>query len=117
MVSRAFLDGHFSVRLSNSNPYGRFPVDQTTDVTDNKHTQTPVGTTRFSLKSGAVRRYYITSEHISAFIGQMREMVNGNNTNIRHVDLQQTRIEKNEEVLKALVSQIHSWVNPFAIFK
>jgi len=42
-------------------------------------------------------------------------MVNGNNTNVRHLDLQQTRIEKDEEAIIALVSLIQSWVNPFAI--
>lgn len=113
-VFEAFSDGHFSVQLSNSNPFGRIPVDQTTEVTVNKDTQTPGGTTKFNLKSGAVRRYYVTSEHRSAFLGQLREMVSHNKENVRHTDLQQTRIQKDEDAVSQLVSVIQSWVNPFS---
>ena len=67
-VYEAF-NGQFSVNFNN--PFGRIPVDQTTEVTVNKDTQTPGGTARFSLKAGAIKRYYITFEHRSAFLGQM----------------------------------------------
>ena len=113
-VFQAFLDMYFSIQLSNINPFGRIPVDQSTEVTVNKDTHIPAGTTRFSLKSGAMKRYYVTSGHRSAFLGQMRKMVKGNNTNVRHVDLQQTRIKKDDAVT-GLVNLIQSWVNPFAI--
>ena len=52
----------FSVQLSSSSPFGRTPVDQATEVTLNKDTQTAGGTSGFSLKPAAVQRYYITSE-------------------------------------------------------
>ena len=52
----AFKSGQFSVQISSDNPFGRIPVDQTTEVTVNKDTQTPGGTSRFSLKAGAVKR-------------------------------------------------------------
>ena len=45
-----------SVQVSNNNPFGRIPVDQITEVTVNKDTQTPGGTSRFSLKAGAIKR-------------------------------------------------------------
>ncbi|XP_030267556.1 uncharacterized protein LOC115578638 [Sparus aurata] len=61
-VYEAFKTGQFSVQLSNNNTFGRIPVDQTIEVTVNKVTQTPGGTSRFSLKAGAVRRYYLTAE-------------------------------------------------------
>jgi hypothetical protein len=57
-VKQAFQEGSFSVQLSAWNPFAKLPVDQTTEVTVNKDTQTLGGTTRFSLNSGAVRRYY-----------------------------------------------------------
>ena len=53
-VFQAFSDGYFSVQMSNSNPFGCIPVDQTTEISVNKDTQTPGDTTRFNLKSGAV---------------------------------------------------------------
>ena len=57
------------------------PLDgyQTTEVTVNKDTQTPGGTARFSLKAGAVKCYFLTAEHHSAFLGQIRGMVQGKN--------------------------------------
>ncbi len=60
-VYEAFKAGQFSVQLSSNNPFGRIPVDQTTEVTINKDTQTPGGTARFSLKAGAIKRYYMDS--------------------------------------------------------
>ena len=62
-----------------------------------------------------MNRYYITSEYISAFLGQTREIVNWNNTNVGHVVQQQTRMQKDEEAVIALASPIQSWVNPFGI--
>ena len=49
-VQKAFKVGSFSVQLASSNPFGRIPVQQTTEVTVNKDTQNPGGTTRFSLQ-------------------------------------------------------------------
>ena len=49
--------GGLSVQLSNSNPFGRVPVDQTCEETVNKDTQTSGGTKGFSLKPNAVSKY------------------------------------------------------------
>lgn len=79
----------------------------------NKDTQTPGGTSRFSLKDGAVRRYYLTAEHRSAFLGQLREMLQGNKAQLSHSELQSPRIQKDEEAVSAVVSLIQGWINPF----
>lgn len=113
-VYQAFKAGQFSVQLSSSNPFGKIPVDQTTEVTVNKDTQTPGGTAGFSLKAGAVKRYYITAEHRSAFLGHLRDMIQGNRSQLQHAELQQSRIKKDEEAVSAIVSLIQGWVNPFA---
>ena len=70
-VHRAFQQGQFSVQKSSNNPFGRIPVDQTIEVTVNKDTQTPGGTSGFSLKAGAIKRYYITAEYRSEFLGHL----------------------------------------------
>ncbi|KAL1022659.1 hypothetical protein UPYG_G00030610 [Umbra pygmaea] len=103
-VYDAFKTGQFSVLLSNNNTFGRIPVDQAIEVTVNKDTQTPGGTSRFSLKAGAVRRYYLTAEHRSAFLGQLREMLQGNKSQLSHSELQSTRIQKDEEAVSAVRS-------------
>ena len=53
------LNGGFSVQLRNEHPFARIAVDSTTDETVNKDTETTGGTRGFSLKSGAVSRYYL----------------------------------------------------------
>ena len=112
-VYEAFKAGQFSVRLSSNNPFGWIPVDQTIEVTVNKDTQTPGGTARFSLKAGAIKQYYLTAEHRSAFLGQIRLIAQGKTSELHHAELQQTRIKKDEEAVSAVVQLIQGWINPF----
>ena len=112
-VYKVFLGCCFSVQLSSHNTFGRIPVDQTTEVTVNKDTQTPGDTTRFSLKSGAVKRYNITAEHRSAFLGHMREIVQEHVSNVPHTDLHKTRVRKDEGAVSTIVHLVKSWVHPF----
>jgi hypothetical protein len=74
-VHRTLMNGCFSVQQSNNNSFGRIPVNQTIEVTDNIDTQTSGGTTKFSLKQSAVKRYYLTTEHRSFFPRQLKNMV------------------------------------------
>ena len=106
--------GGFSVQMNTSNPFGRLPVDQTIEKTVNKDTQTPGGTKGFSLKPGAVHRYYITAEFRTLFLRNMREMVGYARGNQDHSDLQPSRISKDEEDIQALVDLVrNNWTNPF----
>lgn len=111
-VHRAFQQGQFSVQRPSNNPFGRIPVDQTIEVTVNKDTQTPGGTSGFSLKAGAIKRYYITAEYRSEFLGHLRDMVHGNQSKLNHADLQQPRIKKDEETVSTVVSLIKSLGQP-----
>ena len=113
-VQKAFKDGSFSVQLASSNPFGRIPVDQTTEVTVNKDTQNPGGTTRFSLKPATVQRYYLTAEYRSAFLGQLRNMIQASNSKTQHTELQSSRMKKDEQAASAIVDLIQGWVNPFS---
>ena len=112
-VYEAFKAGQFSVQMSNNNHFGRIPVDQAADITVNKDTQTPGGTARFSLKAGAIKQYYITSEYRSAFLGQLRDMVQGNRSNVCHTELQRPRIHKDEDAVSTVDGLIKDWINPF----
>ena len=113
-VYEAFKAGQFSVQMSCNNSFGRIPVDQTPEVTVNKDTQTPGGTTRISLKAGAIKRYYITAEHRSAFLSQIRGIVQGKKSEFQHAELQRTRIKKDEEAVSAIIHLIQGWINPFS---
>ena len=69
------MTGGFSVQLGSFNPFGRIPVDQTIEETINRDTQTPDGTKGFSLKEGALNRYYLNAEYRSQYLRQLREMI------------------------------------------
>lgn len=53
----SFMEGGFSVQMSSSNTFGRIPMDQATEETINKDTQTAGGTKGFSLNPGAISRF------------------------------------------------------------
>lgn len=108
-----FLQGGFGVQLSSDNPFGRIPVDQTTECTVNKDTQTPGGTTKFSLKSAAVSRYYLTAEYRRGFLTQMKKWIQNKAGTFSHVDLQATRIRTDELAVQAVLETLSSWTNPF----
>ena len=103
----------FSVQLTESNPFGRIPVDQTTEVTVNRDTQTVGGTTKFSLKPGAVSKYYFTAEHRSAFLTKLRNMDQHNRRGTDHPDLQKSRLQKDEELVTSVEETLANWANPF----
>ena len=96
------------VQLSNSNPFGWTPVDQTTGAKVNKDIQSPRGTTRLSLKASSVKQFYLTAEYRSTFL------VQGNNTELNDVELQCPRIQNDEKALSANVGLIQGWINLFA---
>ena len=106
--------GGFSVQIGNDNPFGRIPVDQTCEETVNKDTQTPGGTKGFSLKPGAVNKYYLIAEYRSVFMRQLKDMLHLSTSKSKHTDLQPSRIAKDEADVKSIVSMLDgSWINPF----
>ncbi|KAJ8334734.1 hypothetical protein SKAU_G00403730 [Synaphobranchus kaupii] len=110
-VHAHFVKGGFSVQLGGNNPFGKIPVDQTIEETVNKDTQTAGGTKGFSLKTGAVTRYYLTSENRSQYLRQLRNMTGNESTGcFSHHDLQKPRIEKYRADVNAFVELMEkSW--------
>jgi len=108
-------NGNFSVQLSSNNPFGRIPVDQITEVIVNKDTQATTGTTKFSLKPGAVNRFYLTAEYRSAFLGLLRDTVNYNRSELHPAELQKPRMQRDESFVSIIESLIESWNNPFQL--
>ena len=113
-VHQGLMAGHFSVQLSEGSTFGRLPVDQTTEVTVNKDTKTAGGVTKFSFKTGAVNRFYMTAEYRCSFLTQLKSMVQLNKTTFHHGELQAPRIAKDGKAVSAVQNLIDSWNNPFA---
>ena len=99
------INGGFSVQLKNEHPFARISVDQTTEETVNKDTQTAGGTRGFSLKHGAVSRYYLTDEHHAGALRQLRQ----------EISVQGSVITKYTDLLKRLAYRgmrrmLHQWL-------
>ena len=108
------LKGRFSVQLSDNNTFGRIPVDQTVEETVNRDTQTSGGTRGFSLKPSAVSKYYMTAEHRSICIRQLRALVEHKGPGLNHPDLGIARIRKDESDVQSVVEILEkNWINPF----
>ena len=98
------------------NPFRRIPVYQSCEETINRDTQTPGGTKRFSLKPGAVSKYYLIAEYRSIFMRQFKEILHltCTPTTFQHNDLQASRIVRDEEDAKSFLSMLEgSCINPF----
>ena len=109
-----FHRGGFSVQLKEGNPFGRIAIDQTTEETVNKDTQTPGGTRGFSLKPGTVARYYLTAEHRATALRQLREQVRLRPPGFRHPDLETPRIKRDECDIQSIQELLEgTWTNPF----
>ena len=86
-----FMAGNFAVQLAEGSPFGRIPVDQATEVTVNKDTKTSGGVTKFSLKTGAVNRFYMTAEYRCSFLAHLRDMLQVKRPSHHHGEMLSTR--------------------------
>ena len=82
-------------------------------MTINKDTQTAGGITKFSKKSGAVSRFYLTAEYRSGFLVNLGDSTNTSRSSLNHSDLQKTIIEKDEKNVSTIVELFDNWINPF----
>ncbi len=111
-VHKHMMNGGFSVQLGSENPFGKLPADQVIEETVNKDTQTAGGTKDFSLKPGAVTKYYVSAEHRSTCLKQIREMTRIT-SKFSHADLQTPRIKRDEQDEEALIAMLETnWINP-----
>lgn len=114
-VFKEFMEGCFSVQMGSTNTFGRIPVDQAIEETVNKDTQTAGGTKGFSLKPGAVTKYYLMAEYRSLFLRQLRDLIGQGSSKLSHQDLQASRIIRDEKDVKSLVDLMeNNWLNPMA---
>ena len=110
-----FRKGYFYVQIGKHNPFGRIAVDQTIEETVNKDTQTSGGTRGFSLRPGAVSRYYCTAEYRASAMRQLHEAICvQNSSKFSHHDLGSTHIQKDESSVEAINDLLEKdWINPF----
>ena len=112
--AREFLSaGGLSVQLSNTNPFGRIPPDQTIEETANKDTQTAKGIRHFSLNANKVNRHFLSAEYRSTALHLLRHYTLQKQDVVNHTDLNQPRIERDNTAVKSIKTLLEeSWINP-----
>ncbi len=66
------------------------------------------GTKRFSLKPGAVSRYYFTTEYMAVHMRMWRDMIGQDSSKRPHPDLQGPMIRKDEADIKSLIDMMEN---------
>lgn len=111
-VYTEFMEDGFSVQLGSSNPFGQITVDQAIEETMNKDTQTAGGTKGFSLKPGAVTKYYLTTEYRSIYFRQLRDLIGQGRCKLSHPDLQGPMIKRDDADVQSLIKLIeNNWLS------
>ena len=60
-----------------------------------------------------MKRYYLTTEHRSAFLGQLRDMAQVNQSAFPYSELQKQRIDRYDMTVAAVVEMLDNWTNSF----
>ena len=90
-VYRAFSAGHFSVQLTEGNSFGRIEPDKCIEMTINKDTKTPDGTTGFSTSPNAIIRWSINATYRAELRKKMHEFASYRKQEFLHKDLKPSR--------------------------
>ena len=113
-VQEYFSSGGFSIQHGATNSFGRISADQTIEETINKDTQKEGGTKGFSLKTGAISKFYLTAAYPSSYLYKVKDMLDLNQLEFHHQDLQATRISRDEHDVQNLVVMLeNNWIKPF----
>lgn len=112
-VQTNFLCGGIPMQCGSRNLW-KIPVDQVIEEMVNKDTQTLSCTKGFSLKTAALGRCYITAEHRSTSLRQLREMLHHPSPNFIHADHHVPRIWKDHaeqglEYSGTWMDKSHEW--------
>jgi len=112
-IHRQFSQGNFAAQLTEG-VFSRTETDKVIEMTLNKDTKTPGGTTGFSTNIGAVQRWEINAAYRASLRSVFHKHLNFNSQVHKHKDLSPSRIAKDEECIASILSILQeSFVDPF----
>ena len=112
----AFSEGHFSVKLSEDNSFGRIEPYKCIVMTINRDTKTPRGgTTRFSTNPSSIIRWCINATYRAELRKMLHEFASYWKQIFLHKDLNPRRIDKDERNIKSLIETLsNAFISPFS---
>ena len=114
-VYQRFSDGDFAVQLTSTNSFSRSETDKVIEMTINKDTETPGGTTGFPTKIGAVKRWEITAFYRANILKCLHQHLCYNKQRHSHSDLNPSSKGKDENAVQAVVDVLTNvFIPPFS---
>ena len=114
-IHERFESGDFSAQLSDANVFSRCETDKVIEMTINKDTKTPGGTTGFSTNDNAVKRWEITAAYRAGIRKCLLEHLSFKKQKYLHNDLSPSRILRDEEDVQSLIEVLTSiFIHPFS---
>ena len=98
-VYSEFIHGNFVVQLSEFNPFGKVEPDKVIEVTVNRDTKTPGGTTGFSTNSNAINRWILNAPFRAGVRTALHDFVHMRHKDHQHKDPSASRIKIMKMVL------------------
>ncbi|XP_071817001.1 uncharacterized protein [Apostichopus japonicus] len=111
-VSQQLHSGEFVVQRSRNNKFGQVACDMAIEQTFNKDTKSPGGIIGFSLKSGAVAKWILSSPERAATVAKCRELAGLNDSSVWH-HKDQSRLQRDEEDVLRVMDTVEGFANPF----
>lgn len=112
-IYRQCCQGNFAAQLTDG-VFSRVETDKVIEMTLNKDTKTPGGTTGFSTNIGAVQRWEINAAYRASLRSVFHEYLNFKSQAHKHKDLSPSRIAKDEENIASIISVLQeTFVDPF----
>ena len=113
-VYAEFKKGNFSAQISDGS-FSRVETDKIIEMTLNKDTKTPGGTTGFSTNPGAVKRWELNASYRAALRTCFHKHLNYQKQVYKHPDLTPSRIERdNRDVCTIVEILTEAFINPFS---
>ena len=108
------LEGNFAAQLSDG-VFNRVETDKVTEMTLNKDTKTPDGTTGFSTSLGAVKRWEINAAYRASLHSVFYQHLDYSPQSYHHKDLSLHRILKDESDIQSIISILcDTFIDPFS---
>jgi hypothetical protein len=114
-IHEQLANGNFAAQLTSNKAFSRVETDKVIEMTLNKDTKTPGGTTGFSTNIGAVKRWEVNASYRAALRNCFHEHLHYQNKASKHKDLTASRIERDEKDVQSVVNVLTDvFIPPFS---
>ena len=113
-IYERFKASEFSAQLSNESSFSRCESDKVIEMTLNKGTKTPDGTTGFSTSANAVRRWEVNASYGANLRTCFHKHLDYNQQKYKHKDISPSRIRRDErDIISVMTVLTEAFIDPF----